>query len=239
VKKTFASLAGLTLLGGFVVWAGWAGAQPPQQPIRQTNATSTAPQTAAPASAQRPGTAVAVVNMNAVLKNYQKAQQLNTQIKNKVQSYSNRMNAKRDEVGKKQAELTKPTIPPQMKDQYEKDILRLQRELQDLDAEARKEIGKEQGDIAVQIFKEIEGVIKAVADSNGFDLVLSFPDATTADGVDMYSQDNVVRKMASQAAIPLYYKPHIDLTSAVITTLNRSYPAVAASPAAPATRPGG
>src|SRR5207302_4085938 len=85
VKKTLASLAGLTLLGGFVVWAGWAGAQPPQQPIRQTNATSTAPTPAAPASAQRPGTAVAVVNMNAVLKNYQKAQQLNTQIKNKVQ----------------------------------------------------------------------------------------------------------------------------------------------------------
>src|SRR5439155_24139382 len=131
--------------------------------------------------------------------NYQKAQQLNTQIKNKVQYYSNKMNEKRTEVQRLQAELTKPTLAPQQKDQYEKDILRLQRELQDLDAQARKEIGKEQGDIAVQIFKEIEGVIQAVAVANGFDLVLSFPDATTTDGGDMYSQDNVVRKMASQA----------------------------------------
>jgi Skp family chaperone for outer membrane proteins len=239
VKKTLASFAGLTVLGGFVVWAGWAAAQQPQSPIRQTSGTSTT-NTAAPAPTQRPGTVVAVVNMNSVLKNYQRAQQLNTQIKNKVQFFSNKMNEKRTEVQRLQAELTKPTLAPQQKEQYEKDILRLQRELQDLDAQARKEIGKEQGDIAVQIFKEIEGVIKAVADSNGFDLVLSFPDSTSNQPDEMYSQDNVVRKMASQAAIPLYYKPHIDLTSAVITTLNRSYPPASATPAAaPASRPGG
>jgi len=239
VKKTLASLAGLTLLGGFVVWAGWAGAQQPQQPIRQTSGNSTAPSPAAPASPQRPGTAVAVVNMNSVLKSYMRAQELNTRIKNKVQSYSNRMNQKRDEIGKRQAELTKPTIAPQMKETYEKDILRLQRELQDLDGEARKDIGKEQGDIAVQIYKEIEGVIQAVAAANGFDLVLSFPDSASTSADEMYSQDNVVRKMAAPAAIPLFYKPHIDLTSAVVQTLNTRYPPTSATPAAPATRPGG
>src|SRR4051794_20286159 len=52
VKKPFASLAGLTVLGGFVVWAGWAAAQQPQPPIRQPPGTSTT-NTAAPASAQR------------------------------------------------------------------------------------------------------------------------------------------------------------------------------------------
>jgi Skp family chaperone for outer membrane proteins len=238
VKKTLASFAGLSVLGGFVVWAGWAAAQQPQTNIVKTSATSTT-NAAAPASVPRPGTSVAVVNMNAVLKNYQKAQQLNTQIKNKVQFYSNKMNEKRSEVQRLQAELTKPTLAPQQKDQYEKDILRLQRELQDLDAQARKEIGKEQGDIAVQIFKEIEGVIQAVAAANGFDLVLSFPDSSSTQPDEMYSQDNVVRKMASQAAIPLYYKPHIDLTDAVVKTLNARYPPAAATPTAPAGRPGG
>ncbi|HTK75290.1 MAG TPA: OmpH family outer membrane protein [Gemmataceae bacterium] len=239
MKKTLASFAGLTVLGGFVVWAGWAAAQQPQTPIRQTSGTTTTNTAAAPASAQRPGTAVAVVNMNSVLKNYQKAQQLNTQIKNKVQFFSNKMTEKRNEVQKLQAELTKPTLAPQQKDQYEKDILRLQRELQDLDAQARKEIGKEQGDIAVQIFKEIEGVVQAVAAANGFDLVLSFPDSSSNQPDEMYSQDNVVRKMASQAAIPLFYKPHIDLTSAVVQTLNTRYPPAAATPTPPAGRPGG
>jgi Skp family chaperone for outer membrane proteins len=238
VKKTLSSFAGLTLLGGFVVWAGWAGAQQPQTPVRQTSGTSTAPSPTAPASPQRPGTAVAVINMNSVLKNYLRAQELNTKIKNKVQFFSNQMNQRRDEIQKRQAELTKPTIAPAQKETYEKDILRLQRELQDLDAQARKEIGKEQGDIAVQIYKEIEGVIQAVAAANGFDLVLSFPESASTDAAEMYSQDNVVRKMAAPAAIPLFYKPHIDLTNAVVQTLNTRYPPSTATPAA-ATRPAG
>src|SRR5207302_1003594 len=154
VKKTLASLAGLTVLGGFVVWAGWAAAQQPGSPIQQTKATSNT-NTATPASPQRPGTVVGVVNMNSVLKNYLR--------------------------------------------------------------------GKEQGDIAVQIFKEIEGVIQAVAGAHGFDLVLSYPDSASSDPTEMYSQDNVVRKMASQAAIPIYYKPHIDLTDAVVKTLNMRF----------------
>ena len=236
MKKTLASLAGLTVLGGFVVWAGWAAAQQPGSPIQQTKATSN---TATPASPQRPGTVVGVVNMNSVLKNYLRAQELNTKIKNKVQFFSNKMNEKRTEMQRLQAELTKPTISPQQKDQYEKDILRLQRELQDLDAQARKDIGKEQGDIAVQIFKEIEGVIQKVAGAHGFDLVLSYPDSASTDPTEMYSQDNVVRKMATQAAIPIYYKPHIDLTDAVVKTLNMHFPPTSATPTAPTARPGG
>jgi Skp family chaperone for outer membrane proteins len=98
-----------------------------------------------------------------------------------------------------------------------------------MDAEARKTIGKKQGDIAVMIFREIEGVIKAVATTNGFDLVLSYPDAT--DPNELYAPDNIVRKLASQAAIPLFYKPHIDITDAVIKTLNASYPVTQATPA--------
>ena len=238
MKKTLASLAGLTVLGGFVVWAGWAAAQQPGSPIQQTKATSNT-NTATPASPQRPGTVVGVVNMNSVLKNYLRAQELNTKIKNKVQFFSNKMNEKRTEMQRLQAELTKPTISPQQKDQYEKDILRLQRELQDLDAQARKDIGKEQGDIAVQIFKEIEGVIQKVAGAHGFDLVLSYPDSASTDPTEMYSQDNVVRKMATQAAIPIYYKPHIDLTDAVVKTLNMRFPPTSATPTAPAARPGG
>src|SRR5438105_1934806 len=120
-----------------------------------------------------------------------------------------------------------------MKDNYEKQIVNLQRLLQDIDNEARKTIGKEQGDIAVRIFQEIEGVIKAVATSNNFDIVLSYPDATE-DG-EMYTQDNVVRKLASQAAMPLFFKPHLDMTNAVITTLNQSYPAATTMQTAPAS----
>jgi Skp family chaperone for outer membrane proteins len=235
VNKSLACVAGALALAGSFFGSGRVAAQPPGtatgQPIRQTGATAPAPG-APPAvsAAAMPGTRVAVVNINMVLKNYQKAQSLNNSIKQEVQGYAQRMEQKKKQITELQAEMAKPTTTPQQREQMEKNILILNRELQDIDAEARKTIGKKQGDIAVMIFREIESVIQSVAKSNGFDLVLSYPDATTNE--EMYSQDNVVRKLASQAAIPLFYKPHIDMTDAVIKTLNLSYPVTAAAPAA-------
>ncbi len=225
MNKSFACLSAAVLISGF---GAWVVAQPPGKngTIQQTGGTVATTPTAAP------GTRVAVINMNNVLKLYAKAQMLNNQIKNKVQTYAQQMNQKKQEITALQAELTKPTTTPQMREKIEKDILAIQRVLQDLDNEARKVISKEQEGVAVQIFREIETVVKAVAVANGFDLVLSYPDATT--DAEMYSQDNVIRKMANQAAIPIYYRPHIDLTDAVVKTLNTSFP-VAAQPAAPAT----
>src|SRR5436190_18260717 len=142
------------------------------------------------------------------------------------------MNKIKEEIAKRQAEMPKPTTTQPQREQMEKDIVAFNRQLQDLDGEARKTITAKQSSIAVQIFKEIETVVDAVAKTNNFDLVLSYPDSTTKD--EMYVPDNVVRKLASQGAIPLYYKPHIDLTAAVITTLNASFPAPGSTPAAAA-----
>jgi Skp family chaperone for outer membrane proteins len=228
VKKSLACVAGaLALVGGLNLWSGWVAAQ---QPVRPVSASQPATAPAQPmTAASLPGTRVAVVNINKVLKNYAKAQSLNNAIRNKVQGYAKMMNDKRDEMQKAQAELAKPTTTGPTKENLEKQVVNLQRQLQDIDNEARKVISKEQGDIAVQIFREIEGVIRAVATTNNFDLVLSYPDATEDN--EMYVQDNVVRKLAAQAAMPLYYKPQVDMTKAVIDTLNVSYPvATAGSP---------
>jgi Skp family chaperone for outer membrane proteins len=222
VKNAFACVVGaFALIGGYVIFGGGVVAQPPagsRSGVQPVNAT--VPATTPMAS---PGTRVAVVNINKVLKNYNKAQSLNSSIRTKVQAYAAEINAKKEEIQKLQTKLTSPTTTPQEKDGIEKQIVNLQRYLQDKDNEARKVISKEQGDIAVQIFREIEGVIRAVAASNNFDIVLSYPDAT--DDAEMYTQDNVVRKLAAQAAMPLFYKPHVDMTNAVIQTLNASYPA--------------
>jgi Skp family chaperone for outer membrane proteins len=226
VKNTLAGAAGaLVLVWAYTVWGGWVAAQPPANPgtgVRPVNATQPAPTTPMTAPPM-PGTRVAIVNINKVLKNYNKAQQLNKNIREKVQAYAKQINDRKEDLQKKQIELAKPAITPQDKERLEKEIVNLQRMLQDIDNDARKTISKEQSDIAIAIFREIEGVVRAVATSNNFDIVLSYPDAT--DEQEMYTQENVVRKLASQAAMPLFYKPHVDMTSAVITTLNQSYPA--------------
>jgi Skp family chaperone for outer membrane proteins len=205
---------------------------PGGQPIRQTS-TNPPPAPSTTTAPPPAPTRVAVVNINKVLKDYKRAQKLNNDIKEKVQQYAQKMDLMRKRISESQAQMTHPTTPPQQREQIEKNILALNRELQDLDNQARKDIGKEQGEIAVAIFKEIEGVIQAVAATNNFDLVLSYPDAT--DPNEQYLQDNIVRKLAAQAAMPLFYKPHIDLTPAVITTLNYRYPVAAAPGTAPST----
>ncbi|HEX4588311.1 MAG TPA: OmpH family outer membrane protein, partial [Gemmataceae bacterium] len=186
MKKSFACVAAvLALVGGYGVWGSWVAAQPPANntAVRQTAATQNAPA----ATSSMPGTRVAVVNINKVLKNYKKAQALNDSIKGRVQAYAKQMNDKKEEIQKAQTELAQPTTTPQRKDQLEKQIVGCQRLLQDIDNDARKTIGKEQGEIAIRVFREIEGVIQAVAASNNFDIVLSYPDA--AEDAEMYTQD--------------------------------------------------
>lgn len=216
MTSSLRALAGCAIL---TAAAPLAAQQPPanRPPIQQASATAPAA-TAAPAVVP---VRTAVVNINKVLKNFNKAQQLNQFISAKVQKYATDMNLKREDMNKLQAEMAK-AVDPNQREAIEKQILNIQRHLQDMDGEARKDISTQQGQIAVGIYKDIEGVIQRVAVANGFDLVMSYPDATT--DAEMYSQANVVRKLASQAAIPLYYKPHIDITDAVVQTLNATFP---------------
>jgi Skp family chaperone for outer membrane proteins len=229
VKKTIAALSGLIVFTGLTTWAG--GQTPPN--LNPQGQSKVVPASAtAPASPTMPGTRVAVLNINSVLKNYAKAQYLNTSIKNEVAGYADRMNKIKEEIAKKQAEMAKPTTTTPQREAMDKEIVAMNRQLQDMDADARKTITAKQGSIAVSIYQEIEKVVEAVAKTNNFDLVLSYPDSTVDS--EKYITDNVVRKLASQAAIPLYYKPHIDITNAVIQTLNASFPAPGATPASPA-----
>ncbi|MBX7105713.1 MAG: OmpH family outer membrane protein [Gemmataceae bacterium] len=223
MNKSIAALAGAVAIGAVGLQAL---AQPGKAPATNPGA--------APAMTGVVPTRTAVLNINKVLKNFNKAQQLNNIISTRVNGYGQQITQMRDELGKLQAEVAK-AVTQEQKDQLQKRAVEIDRKMQDLDAEARKDISAQQGTIAVGIYKDIEGVIQRVAAANGFDLVMSYPDATT--DAEMYTQPNVVRKLASQAAIPLYYKAHIDITDAVVQTLNATFP-VAAPPATTA-QPGG
>ncbi len=224
MNKSIATLAICVLVGAVAFQAlAQNGTKPP---VTQPTASATA----APSAGVTP-VRVAVLNTNKVLKGFNKAQQLNSYISGMVNNYGQQITAKRDEGSKLNTELAKE-MDPAKAEQLKRRITQLEREMQDLDQEARKEVSSKQGTIAVEIYKNIEDVVSRVAAANGFDLVLSYPDATTEQ--EMYSQPNVVRKLASQAAVPMFYKRHIDLTDAVVQTLNATYQA----PAAPITQAG-
>ena len=187
VNKSTATLAVCVLVASVAVQALAQNTPAGKSPIQPTNATQPAATTAAPAVVP---VRVAVLNTNKVLKQFNKAQQMNNFIQGIVQSYGQQINNKRDEGTKLNAELQK-TVDPVQGENIKKRITQLEREMQDLDAEARKEISSKQGSIAIEIFKNIEEVTQRVAIANGFDLVLACPDATNEQ--DLYSQPNVVR----------------------------------------------
>ena len=227
MNKSIAVLTGGVILGAFALQALAQTKSPIQQTAGNTPATST------PAPGVVP-VRTAVLNINKVLKNFNKAQQLNNMISAKVNAYGQQITERRDQLVKLQGDLQK-VVDPNQKDAIETQMKKLDREMQDIDLQAKKDISAQQGTIAVGIYKDIEGVIQRVAVANGFDLVMSYPDATNTD--DLYSQQNVVRKLASQAAIPIYYKPHIDISDAVVATLNATFPVPPPPPTTSAAAP--
>lgn len=228
VNKSIAVLTGGVILGAFALQA--LAQNTGKAPITQTGGNTPAATQTAPAVVP---TRTAVLNINKVLKNFNKAQQLNTMISNKVNAYGAQINERREKLVKLQGDMQK-VVDPAQKEAIEQQARVLDREMQDIDAQAKKDISNQQGTIAVAIYKDIEGVIQRVAVANNFDLVMSYPDAI-GDG-EMYSVQNVVRKLASQAAIPMYYKGHIDISDAVVQTLNLQFP-VAPPPTSAAVPP--
>lgn len=227
MNKSIAVLTGGVIIGAFTLQA--LAQNNTKQPIQQTSGNSAA--TTMPTPSVVP-IRTAVLNINKVLKNFNKAQQLNTMISNKVNVYSQQINERREKALALQKQL-QTTVVPAEKDNIENQMKQLEREMQDIDIQAKKDISAIQGSTAVGIYKDIESVIQRVAVANGFDLVMSYPDAVNND--DMYSQQNVVRKLASQAAIPLYYKAHIDISDAVVQTLNATFPVPPVPPSTSAT----
>ena len=161
MKKSIAALSGLIVFTGLTTWAG--GQTPPNLNPQGQNKVVPASASAPATPTMMPGTRVAVLNINSVLKNYSKAQYLNSSIKNEVAGYADRMNKIKEEIAKRQTEMGKPTTTTPQREAMDKEIVAMNRQLQDMDADARKTITAKQGSIAVQIFKEIETVVDAVA----------------------------------------------------------------------------
>lgn len=72
------------------------------------------------------------------------------------------------------------------------------RELQEFDAQARRELGDQRNEKVREIFKDIDEVVQRYGERKGFDLIFN---------------DRVL----------LYRNPHFDLTADILTELNQGY----------------
>lgn len=93
-------------------------------------------------------------------------------------------------------------------------------QLENLDMEARKLIGKKQETQLVQLYLEIQTAVAQYASQNGFHMVLAYGDPPNA---DLNSFNNVSRKMNGLdqgGVVPFYVQNGLDLSNDVLARLN-------------------
>ena len=186
-----------------------------------------------PASASQPmRPRIALVNIAKVLREFNKANADGQSITKKRQEYVDRVKPLREKMALLQKQIQQ-TADPLKREQLQKEGLAYGRQVEDIDQEAQRVLGELTDKTIVEVYQNIKAVINDIAVTNNLDLVMCFPDASTAD--DDKKPAVAQLKLQTPALIPFYHRG-MDITEVVIVTLNRRHPAppVALAPMAPA-----
>jgi len=221
VKRKVVFTAGVLALG----LAGYFGSHlRAQQP-------GTAP--GAPAFAE-PRTRIALINLAYVIKNYKKTETFQAEIKAEFQAYEGRAKAKQTQMEQLAKHASDPKTTPDQREADQREMTKLKREVEDLNNEAKGNLGKKGDEQMVILYREIQDAAQRYAMAHNYDLVLHYIDATTQ--ADYYAPGSIARKLQSPACMPMYQAPGLDISREVVIALNASY---VHNSAAPATRPSG
>jgi len=213
VKRTFTRLAALATVGLAFALTPAANAQG----------------TTGGASSPRPQR-IMIVNIAKVLRDYNKANFKGAEITKKREVYVKQVQALQDQVTAINADYVKATNP-EVKKQLEEKARGLQRQIEDIDRQAKRELTQLSNDTIVQVYQEIKSVIFDIAKTNNLDMVLCYPAATKPE--DENSPQVAQLMLQTPALIPFYHSG-MDITKYVVDTLNARYP----SPPAPVTQTG-
>jgi Skp family chaperone for outer membrane proteins len=223
VKRTVCLAAGLVALG-VVIYVGKLWAQQP----------GTA---GAAAAAPELRTRIAVLNLNYVIKYYKKFINYQEQMKHDLEPYQTKERDKtalRDSLTK---ELNDPKTPADKRDELQKKIVDVAREIEDNKRDVQKTFMKKQSDMLKIIYGDVQDAASRYARAHNFDMVLHYNDAITME--DYSSVMNIVRKLEQPACMPLYVAPGMDISMQVRDSLNASYQGGAASAVPAAGAAGG
>jgi Skp family chaperone for outer membrane proteins len=186
------------------------------------------------AGAAAPTMKVRVVNLQYVIKNYKRMESLRKEHTDLFQQYDAQLKKIKSDLDGRMQQAQDPKLAAQ-KDALEKEVKRLQREMQEKTEDARAALEKKQGEMVVLVYREVEEAVKTYARTANLEMVLHYNDATNEP--DHSNPMNVVRKINQGACMPMYLAPGMDISQEIINALNAKYPATTA--AAPTGGSGG
>ncbi|HEY3787964.1 MAG TPA: OmpH family outer membrane protein [Urbifossiella sp.] len=211
MKRVFGNLSALVGLGGMLFLASSAAAQQP--------GTAAPPITTPTASMARP--AVAVFNIAAVMRDYDKAKyQIYLLSKMKAEKSGNLLKLRSEHIAIQQRMGS--IVDPAAKEKAQRDMLDIQRRFEDEERMVNKNMNDYATQIISRLYEEIKTVVDKTAEMNSYDLVFAYPDATTPE-----DQANPIfreLKLRPSAALPFFVSKRVDMTSIVVSTLNAWYP---------------
>jgi Skp family chaperone for outer membrane proteins len=212
VKKTVLAVGGLIVLGG-LCYVGSSSGQAPPGGAAQT-----------PAQPTQARTRIALLNLTYVIKNYQKYQHFQNEIKGIVEPFQ----TKDADLRRQLEELQKKAqaAPPPSED-LTRQAKEVQRRLEDNSAEAKLILGKRSDDEMKILFMDVYEAAQRYATSHDFELVLHYNDAVTKD--EFLSAQNIARKLNTGALMPLYMMPSMDISQEVVRVLNSNVSTTGAS----------
>jgi Skp family chaperone for outer membrane proteins len=170
---------------------------------------------------------IAVFNIAKVLRQYNKANQDGKEIAKKRQTYLDQINGYRNQIAEKNKQMA-ATVDVKAKESIQEQIYALNQEIDKLDRNASKVLTEMSNDTIVRVHKEISGLVKDIADANGFEMILAYPDASD----DKEKNTPLVAQLMLQtpALMPFYVSKSLDITDYVVENLNKRYPAPPVDP---------
>jgi Skp family chaperone for outer membrane proteins len=208
VKRIIRITAGVVTLSAVVCLGVKLGAQ---------QGTGTQTQTQPPASR---GNKVAVINLAKVINNYDKWKSFKDEYKKEYDRvFEDRVKGLRASYEAYKKQIEDPKELPDKKETANKEIKKLERQIQDIAEEAKAILGKKEADEFVQLYREVRDAVGACAKYYGIDVVMHYNDAF--DPKDMDTPQNVARKMGQAGCMPLYVNPECDLSDVVTGYLNK------------------
>jgi Skp family chaperone for outer membrane proteins len=171
-------------------------------------------------------TRVAVVNIEALLQNYKKAQIYKTETDKELEPFRKQAEALRKKIGERQVELRIGNFDPAKRKQWEEAVNKDIKKLDELEHEASLRNNRKVEKELVPIYREVLEAIKTYANSKAVQVVLSYAEDPKIDPFSMASIGRKVNGLEGTGCVAaLYVDPAVDITAALADMLNRRFKA--------------
>ncbi len=173
-------------------------------------------------------TRIGIVNLTYVINNYDKYMQYREEIKKVIEPCQERDAELRSKLEELRKKVENPSLLQTAgkdrnekieKEKLEKEVKEIQREIEENKETIKKKLSKRSDDQMKVIYKDLMEATQSYATTHDLDLVLHHNDAITQE--DLFSAQNIARKLSTGGLMPLYWKEEMDISLDLVTLLNQ------------------